>query len=198
MASSKRIPAQGEKMANPRRKIDLPVSEIRRYLEPGPIVLVTSAHGDERNIMTMGWHTVMEFTPSLVGSVIAGGNHSFGLIRRSKECVINLPTTAHRPSGGRRQHVGGGDRQVREVQTDARDSASCQSAPDRRMSCLLRMQACGCAPHLEVQFLHVRGLKAHVAASPKHPQTLHYTGDGVFMIAGNVISRRSQFRPGML
>ena len=41
-------------------------------------------------------------------------------------------------------------------------------------------------------------LKAHVAASPKHPQTLHYTGDGVFMIAGKVISRRSQFRPGML
>ena len=44
--------------------------------------------------MTMGWHTVMEFTPSLVGCVIASGNHSFGLIRRSKECVINLPTTA--------------------------------------------------------------------------------------------------------
>jgi hypothetical protein len=66
MTSSNRIPAQGKKMANPRRKTDLPVSEIRRYLEPGPIVLVTSAHGDERNIMTMGWHTVMEFTPSLV------------------------------------------------------------------------------------------------------------------------------------
>jgi len=81
-------------VARPRPKTDLPVSEIRRYLEPGPIVLVTSAHGDERNIMTMGWHTVMEFTPSLVGCVIAGGNHSFGLIRRSKECVINLPTTA--------------------------------------------------------------------------------------------------------
>jgi hypothetical protein len=66
-------------MARHRRKSDLPVSEIWRYLEPGPIVLVTSTHGNERNIMTMGWHTVMEFTPSLVGCVIAGGNHSFGL-----------------------------------------------------------------------------------------------------------------------
>ena len=61
------IPGKGGKMARPRRKIDLPVSGIRRYLEPGSIVLVTSAHGDQRNIMTMGWHTVMEFTPSLVG-----------------------------------------------------------------------------------------------------------------------------------
>ncbi len=41
-------------------------------------------------------------------------------------------------------------------------------------------------------------VKAHVAASPKHPQTLHYTGDGVFMVSGKVISRRSQFRPEML
>jgi len=81
-------------MARHRRKSDLPVSEVRRYLEPGPIVLVTSAHGDKRNIMTMGWHTVMEFTPSLVGCVIASGNHSFGLTQRSKECVINLATTA--------------------------------------------------------------------------------------------------------
>ncbi len=41
-------------------------------------------------------------------------------------------------------------------------------------------------------------VKAHSAASPKHPQTLHYTGEGIFMIAGKVISRRSQFRPSML
>ena len=74
-------------------KVDLPVSQVRRYLEPGPIVLVSSALDDRRNIMTMGWHTVMEFTPSLIGCVIAGGNHSFDLIRKSGECVINLPTT---------------------------------------------------------------------------------------------------------
>jgi hypothetical protein len=29
-------------------------------------------------------------------------------------------------------------------------------------------------------------------------KTLHYTGDGVFMVAGKIISRRSQFRPEML
>ena len=29
-------------MARPRRKTDFPVSEVRRYLEPGPIVLVSS------------------------------------------------------------------------------------------------------------------------------------------------------------
>jgi len=47
-------------------------------------------------------------------------------------------------------------------------------------------------------FFIVEVVKAHVAASPKHPETLHYTGDGVFMIAGKIISRRSLFRPEML
>ncbi len=75
----------------PQEKADFPVAKIRRYLEPGPIVLVSSAWRDGANIMTMGWHTVMEFTPSLVGCVIASGNHSFELVRRSKECVINIP-----------------------------------------------------------------------------------------------------------
>jgi hypothetical protein len=41
-------------------------------------------------------------------------------------------------------------------------------------------------------------VRAHVASSPKHPETLHYIGDGVFMVSGKVISRRSQFRPEML
>src|SRR6202035_4465378 len=74
-------------------KSDFPVSNIRRYLEPGPIVLMSSAWRGKTNIMTMGWHTVLEFVPSLVGCVISSGNHSFDLVRRSGETVINVPTT---------------------------------------------------------------------------------------------------------
>ena len=35
------------------------LSNIRRYLEPGPIVLVSSAWQGETNIMTIGWHMMM-------------------------------------------------------------------------------------------------------------------------------------------
>src|SRR5687767_2626280 len=75
-------------------KKDFPVSRVRQYLEPGPIVLVSSKWQDKNNVMTMGWHMVMEFTPSLVGCLISSGNHSFEMIRNSRECVINLPTAA--------------------------------------------------------------------------------------------------------
>jgi len=46
--------------------------------EPGPAVLVSSAGKDERYIRTIGWHMVMEFTPSLVGCLISRDNHSYG------------------------------------------------------------------------------------------------------------------------
>ena len=186
-------------MARPRRKTDLPVSEIRRYLEPGPIVLVTSAHGDERNIMTMGWHTVMEFTPSLVGCVIAGGNHSFGLIRRSKECVINLPTTALT-----NQVVGVGNTSGAEIDKFEKFKLTPQKAQEVNAPLITECHAnfeCRLVDGSLISkynFFIFEVVKAHVAASPKHPETLHYPGDGVFMVSGKIISRRSQFRLGML
>jgi len=57
------------------------------------VVLVSSAWNEDTNIMTMGWHMVLEFSPSLVACCISNANHSFELIRRSQECVINVPTT---------------------------------------------------------------------------------------------------------
>lgn len=186
-------------MARVRRKNDLPVSKIRRYLEPGPIVLVTSAHGDERNIMTMGWHTVMEFTPSLIGCVIAGSNHSFGLIRRSRECVINLPTTALID-----EVVGIGNTSGRQIDKFEKFNLTPQKAQEVNAPLIAECHAsfeCRLADGRLVSkynFFIFEVVKAHVAATPKHPEALHYTGDGVFVIAGKVISRRSHFRPGML
>ena len=37
-------------------------------------------------------------------------------------------------------------------------------------------------------------VKAHVATSPKYPKTLHYRGDGVFMVSGKSVSYRKRFK----
>jgi flavin reductase (DIM6/NTAB) family NADH-FMN oxidoreductase RutF len=180
-------------------KIDLPVYRIRRYLEPGPIVLVSSAHGGTCNIMAMGWHTVMEFTPSLIGCVIASGNHSFSLIRRSGECVINLPTTALTDIV-----VGVGNTTGAEIDKFAHFGLTPE--PAHRVKAPLIAECCA---HFECRladdalvdkynFFIFEVVKAQVTRSPKHPETLHYTGDGVFMVSGKIISRRSHFRPEML
>ena len=181
------------------KKRDFPVGEIRRYLEPGPIVLVSSRWRDETNIMTMGWHTVMEFTPSLVGCVIAGGNHSFELIRKSRECVINLPTTALTDIV-----VGIGNTTGAEVDKFEHFGLTAQPARDVAAPLIGECHAnFECRLHddslvRKYNFFIFEVVRAHVAPSPKHPETLHYTGDGVFVVSGRIISRRSKFRPGML
>lgn len=180
-------------------KVDLPVSQIRRYLEPGPIVLVSSMLQDTRNIMTMGWHTVMEFTPSLIGCVIAGSNFSFDLIRKSGECVINLPTTALTDTV-----VGIGNTTGSEIDKFKHFGLTAQPADRVNAPLIAECHAnfeCRLADKALIDkynFFIFEVVKAHVATSPKHPETLHYTGDGVFMVSGKIISRRSRFRPGML
>ena len=181
------------------RKVEFPIANIRRLLEPGPIVLVSSAWQGETNIMTMGWHTVMEFVPSLVGCVIAGSNHSFELVRRSGECVINVPTTALTDIV-----VGIGNCSGTSVDKFAHfgltpDPAAQVAAPLIR-ECHSNLE-CKLADDSLVDrynFFIFEVVRAYVATTPKYPETLHYTGDGVFMVSGKIISRRAQFRPGML
>lgn len=65
-------------------KNDFAVDKIRRFPEPGPIALVSSALKRQTSIMTMAWHMVMDFEPSLIGCYIWSENHSFEMVRRSK------------------------------------------------------------------------------------------------------------------
>jgi len=182
-----------------RGKADFPVAKARRYLEPGPIVLVSSFWRGKRNIMTMGWHTVMEFVPSLVGCVIASGNHSFELVRRSRQCVINLPTTALTDAVVGIGNCSGAD-------VDKFEKFGLTALPAQKVQAPLIAEChanfeCKLKDDVLVErynFFILEVVKAHVAPRPKHPQTLHYTGDGVFMVSGRIISRRAQFRPEML
>lgn len=181
------------------KKVDFPVSKVRRYLEPGPIVLVSSRHGGRDNVMTLGWHTVLEFTPSLIGLMISAGNHSFEMIRDSGECVVNLPTTALTDIV-----VGIGNTSGADTDKFARFGLTIEygeivAAPMiRECHASFECRLVEDALVEKLNFFVFEVVKAHVAERPKHPKTLHYTGDGVFMVAGDVISRRSLFRPEML
>ena len=73
-------------------KRDFPVEKVRRFLEPGPVVILSAAHGGERDLMTMGWHMVLMDEPSLLGCFLWDRNYTRGLVEKSEECVINLPT----------------------------------------------------------------------------------------------------------
>jgi flavin reductase (DIM6/NTAB) family NADH-FMN oxidoreductase RutF len=43
-----------------------------------------------------------------------------------------------------------------------------------------------------------QAVRAHVASTPKYPTTIHYRGDGVFMVAGRSASWKKKFKPDRL
>lgn len=45
-----------------------------RLLEPGPVVLLTTAGNDRANVMTLSWHIMLGFESPLVGCVISNQN----------------------------------------------------------------------------------------------------------------------------
>jgi flavin reductase (DIM6/NTAB) family NADH-FMN oxidoreductase RutF len=181
------------------KKRDFPVAEVRRFLEPGPVVLVSSAFKGERNIMTMGWHTMMEFTPALIGCIIADSNHSYELISGSRECVINVPTLELAPIVAKIGNCSGAD-------TDkfAKFKLTAQQADEVGVPLIAQCYAnfeCKLADGRlrdKYNFFIFEVVKAHAATTPKYPKTIHYRGDGMFMVAGRSLNLRRYFRPEML
>lgn len=181
-------------------KIDFPVSKARKYLEPGPVVLLSSQFEDHHDIMTLGWHTILEFSPSLVGCMIANGNYSHELIRQSGQCVINIPSADLVDSV---VAIGNchGDR------LDKFDAFHLTPEPARVVNAPLIDE---CFASFECQlyddsmvnnygFFIFEIVKAHVADKPEFPPTLHYTGEGRFTVMSNrVLDKHHDFKPEML
>ena len=69
----------------------LKISKAFTLIEPGPVVLVTTNDGKKNNIMTISWTMVLDFTP--VFAITTGEwNYSFTALRKTRECVISIPT----------------------------------------------------------------------------------------------------------
>jgi len=71
----------------------LPAAKAYRVLESGPIVLVsTRAAGGRANLMTMGFHMMLQHEPPLVGAVVGPWDHSHRALVETGECVLAVPT----------------------------------------------------------------------------------------------------------
>ena len=72
---------------------EMPASKAYRLLESGPIVMVsTRAKNGRENLMTMGFHMMVQHEPALVGAIIGPWDHSHEALRQTGECVLAIPT----------------------------------------------------------------------------------------------------------
>lgn len=176
-------------------KSSFPVDRTRELLEPGPIVLVSSAYQHERNIMTMGWHMMMEYT--LIGCYIWDQNTSRRLIEQSGECVINIPTSELLEKA-----IDIGNLHKTSENTDKFEMFGLTPATAKAVKAPLIEE---CYANIECKLIDTsliasyslfvfEAVHVHKSNSASPPQTFHYLGDGQFRILeGEVRNYKKRF-----
>jgi flavin reductase (DIM6/NTAB) family NADH-FMN oxidoreductase RutF len=176
-------------------KRSFPLSKVYGLLEPGPVVLLTTAHKGAANVMTMSWHTMMEFEPPLVGCVVSNRDFSFDALKATRQCVLNIPTEELAA-----KVVSCGNTSGRRV--DKFKSFGLTPEPASLVGAPLIAE---CYANLECRVVDTRlmnrynffvleVLKAWIDPTCKEPRTLHHRGRGVFIVAGETIKLPSKMK----
>jgi flavin reductase (DIM6/NTAB) family NADH-FMN oxidoreductase RutF len=168
---------------------EMPASKAYRLLEAGPIVLVTTTHNGRPNVMTMGFHMVVQHAPPLLGCVIGPWDHSYKALRATGECVIAIPTVDLA-----RKVVDIGNCSGDQVDKFRRfkltpTAAKTVSAP-LISECLANIE-CRVADTTLVEKYNLFILEAvNIWTDPerKERRTLHHNGDGTFTVDGRTIN----------
>ena len=176
-------------------KRSLALSKVYGHLEPGPVLLLTTSHRGVANVMTMSWHTLLEFDPPLVGCVVDERDFSFAALCATRQCALNIPTVEIAA-----QVVGCGNTSGATVDKFARFGLTPVAA--RTVAAPLIAE---CYASLECRVVDTRlknrynffvleVMKAWVDPACKTPRTLHHRGFGLFMVAGETLKLPSRMR----
>jgi flavin reductase (DIM6/NTAB) family NADH-FMN oxidoreductase RutF len=177
----------------PRTLQPLPLSKVYQLLEPGPVVLLTTALKGRANVMTMSWHMMVEFEPPLVACVVSNANHSFAALRASGECVIAIPARKLAAT-----IVKVGNSSGRDIDKFA--AFGLTALPAERVAPPL---VADCFANLECKVSDTRlvnaynlfileVVKAWTDPAQKNPKTIHHRGYGAFVVDGPIIRLKSR------
>lgn len=169
-------------------KKSFPLSKVYSLLESGPVVLLSSSWKGRNNVMTMSWHTMIDFDPPLVGCVISDRNHTFKMVKASGECVLNIPTLKIAAQAVACGNVSGAKTDKFERFGLTPVKAAAVSAPLIKECCAsleCRLHDARMAGKYNLFIFKV--VKAWVDAPVKDPKTLHHRGGENFMVAGRTV-----------
>ena len=172
---------------------DLPLSKVYQLLEPGPVVLLTTAHKGRANVMAMSWHMMVEFEPPLVACIVSNRDYSFAALRASKQCVIAIPALELAP-----KVVAVGNCSGRSV--DKFERFGLTPLPAQRVAsplvaeCFANLECEVADTHLvnKYNLFVLEVIKAWIDPAQKNPKTIHHRGYGRFAVDGKMIKLKSK------
>ena len=166
----------------------LKLSKAFTLMEPGPVVLVTTSDGRKNNIMTISWTMVLDFTP--VFAITTGDwNHSFAALRKTRECVIAIPTVDMLD-----EVVGIGTCSGRDTDKFSRFELTPVQGRIVRSplirECLANMECKVIDIVRKHNIVVLEAVAAYIDTARKEKRTVHAVGDGTFIVDGRRIDRR--------
>jgi flavin reductase (DIM6/NTAB) family NADH-FMN oxidoreductase RutF len=165
-----------------------PLKKAFQLLEPGPVVLVTTACGGKKNIMTISWHMVMDFTPR-IALVTGPWNYSFTALVKTKECVIAVPTVDLSATVVRIGACSGADTDKFKKFALTPVKAKSVNAP-LIAECLANIE-CRVIDHVAKHGIFVlEAAWAWIDVQRQERRTFHANGDGTFVVDGRIIDHR--------
>jgi flavin reductase (DIM6/NTAB) family NADH-FMN oxidoreductase RutF len=172
-----------------------PLPEVYGLLEPGPVVMLTTAWKGRKNVMTMSWHTMMEFEPPLIGCVISANDYTFHMLKETKECVIAIPTVELSAKVVQVGNTSGRDIDKFEAFKLTTVDASEIKAP-LIAECYVNLECRVVDMDMvdKYNFFVLEVLKAWIDPAKRNPHTIHHLGKGVFMVSGKKIKLPSKMR----
>jgi flavin reductase (DIM6/NTAB) family NADH-FMN oxidoreductase RutF len=173
----------------------LALSKVYQLLEPGPVVLLTTARKGRANVMSMSWHMMVEFEPPLVACVCSSANYSFDALRATGECVIAVPA---RKLAAKVVKVGNSSgRDLDKFATFGLTQLPAQCvAPPLVAECFANLE-CMVVDRRSVNRYNLfilEVLKAWIDPAQTNPKTIHHHGYGKFVVDGATINLKSRMR----
>lgn len=166
----------------------IPISRVFTLLESGPVVLITTNDGKKNNIMTISWTMVVDFSP--VFAITTGSwNYSFAALKKTKECVISIPTVDILDKVVGVGTCSGSD-------TDKFEKFKLTPVKGKQVKAPLIKE---CLANIECKVVDIikkhniiilEGLAAYFDNSRKEKRTVHAVGDGTFIIDGRKVNRK--------
>lgn len=171
----------------------LPLSKVYQLMEPGPVVLLTTARKGRPNVMAMSWHMVVEFEPPLIACVVSNADFSYAALRATRECVIAIPALKLASQVVDVGNCSGAD-------IDKFAAFGLTPRPARRVEAPWVAE---CFANLECKVVDTRlvnpygifileVVQAWIDPKQKHPKTIHHQGHGKFVVDGETIKLKSK------
>lgn len=169
---------------------ELKLSRAFTLIEPGPVVLVTTHDGRKGNVMTISWTMVLDFTP--VFAITTGAwNYSFKALKKTRECVIAIPTIDMLDTVVGIGTCSGADTDKFDKFHLTARRAKVVGAPLIE-DCLANIE-CKVVDMIEKHDIVVlKAVAAQIDPGREEKRMIHAVGDGTFVVDGRRFDRRKQ------